>query len=142
MNRVNVFAGVSAAVVSVACVAVAGQAGATAGSRLAFSHSLPALRGDRLQTKVVEVTYGPGESSAAHRHPCPVVGYVLEGSIRSKVGSGPETVYKTGEAFFEDTNALHAVSANASTTTRARLLAVFTCDTDAPLVTPERRAAP
>ena len=120
---------------------LAGQNG-TPASRLAFTHALPSLQGNRLQAKVVEVTYGPGESSVAHRHPCPVVGYVLEGSVRIKIGDGAATVYRAGEAFFEDANALHEVSANASTTTPARLLAMFTCDTDAPLVTPERRVTP
>jgi quercetin dioxygenase-like cupin family protein len=118
------------------CVVVAGQTRAT-GSRLAFSHALPNMRGDHLQAKVVEVTYGPGESSAAHRHPCPVVGYVVEGSVRIKIGDGAEVVYKAGEAFYEDPNSLHAVSANASRTSPARLLAMFTCDNDAALVTPE-----
>src|SRR3954463_13198475 len=106
MNIMKWVAGTATATILLAgVVVVVGQTPA-AGSRLAFSHALPAMQGDRLQAKMVEVTYGPGESSPAHRHPCPVVGYVLEGSIRSKVGSGPEMVYKAGEAFYEDANSL------------------------------------
>src|SRR4051812_7529550 len=124
MTTLKIGAGAfSAAIALTCCLAAAGQAPATR-SRLAFSHLLPAMHGDRLKAPLVEVTYGPAESSAAHRHPCPVVGYVLEGSIRSKVGDDAEVVYKAGESFFEDANALHAVSANASTTAPARLLAV------------------
>jgi quercetin dioxygenase-like cupin family protein len=141
MTPLKVIAAASAAVIALTCcIAAAGQARAAA-SRLAFSHPLPALRGDRLDAKLVEVSYAPGESSAAHRHPCPVIGYVLEGSVRIKIDDGAETIYKTGEAFYEDANALHAVSANASTTAPARLLAMFTCDHEAPLVTPEPNAA-
>src|SRR5579862_7574638 len=56
------------------------QSKATAKGRLAFSHDLPKLDGDHLQAKLAEVIYGPGGSSPAHSHPCPVIGYVVEGS--------------------------------------------------------------
>ena len=60
----------------------------------------------------VEVTYGPGESSAAHRHPGITIAYVLEGEVRSKIGDGPEKTYTTGEMFLETPGELHAVSGN------------------------------
>jgi len=104
-------------------------------ARLAFSHKLPRLDGERLQAKLVEVTYGPGESSAPHSHPCPIVGYVLEGAVRMRVEGSPEAVYKAGEAFYEEADAKHLVSANVSRTERARFLAMFICDHDAPLST-------
>src|SRR3982751_3129564 len=50
-----------------------------------FSHALDPMDGSRLKVTVVEVRYGPGESSKAHSHPCPVVGYILEGSYRTQV---------------------------------------------------------
>ena len=49
-------------------------------ARIVFTHALPVLDGGRLEAKVVEVTYGPGEWSPAHSHPCPVIGYVIEGA--------------------------------------------------------------
>jgi quercetin dioxygenase-like cupin family protein len=102
-------------------------------ARIVFSHPLPVLDGGRLQAKVVEVTYGPGESSKQHSHPCAVIGYVLEGAVRMQVKGEPEATYKVGQSFYEAPNGVHAVSANASKTERARFLAYFTCDHDAPL---------
>lgn len=102
-------------------------------ARLAFSHSLPALDGDRLKTTVLEVNYGPGESSMPHSHPCAVIGYVTRGSIRTQVKGQLETIVRTGESFYEAPNAVHLVSANASRTEPATFLAFFVCDHDAPL---------
>jgi quercetin dioxygenase-like cupin family protein len=44
-----------------------------------------------------------------------------------------EAVYKVGETFYEPANGVHEISANASSTEPARLLAYFVCDHDAPL---------
>ena len=102
-------------------------------SRVAFSHDLPRLMGDKLSVTIVEVNYGPGESSAPHSHPCPVIGYVLEGTLRTQVKGEPEAIYKAGESFYEAPNGVHMVSANASDKERARLLAYFVCDQHSPL---------
>jgi quercetin dioxygenase-like cupin family protein len=108
-------------------------------SRMAFTHALPALNGDKLTVNVVEVTYAPGEGSPPHSHPCPVVGYVAEGEIRSQVQGQPEAVYKAGDSFYEAPNGVHAVSANASQTKPAKLIAFFVCDHAAPLSAPAER---
>jgi quercetin dioxygenase-like cupin family protein len=108
-------------------------------ARLALSHALPALNGEKLAVSVVEVTYGPGEASAPHSHPCPVIAYVAEGEIRSQVEGQPEAVYKAGETFYEAPNGVHAVSANASQTKPAKLVAFFVCDHDTPLSAPAER---
>ncbi|BDB28833.1 hypothetical protein CTP10_R62460 (plasmid) [Cupriavidus sp. P-10] len=39
---------------------------------------------------------------------------VVSGSIASKVGDGPERVYKAGESFHEKAGSHHLVSRNAS----------------------------
>jgi quercetin dioxygenase-like cupin family protein len=83
-------------------------------SRTAFSGKLPALDGQRLEATIVEVTYPPGGVNPAHRHPCPVVGYVLEGALRMQVKGQLERIYKPGETFFEAPSDVHVVSANAS----------------------------
>jgi Cupin domain len=54
---------------------------------------------------------------------------VLEGEIRSKVNDEPEHVYKAGESWTEMPGGHHKVSANASSTKPARLLAIFVVDT-------------
>jgi quercetin dioxygenase-like cupin family protein len=55
---------------------------------------------------------------------------VLEGAIRSQVNDGPATTYKAGQSFSEMPGDRHAVSANASETESAKLLAVFVVDTN------------
>jgi quercetin dioxygenase-like cupin family protein len=82
--------------------------------------------------KGVLVEYGPGGFSPGHTHPKSAFIYatVLEGAIRSKVNNGPETIYKAGQNFSEMPGDRHGVSANASTTEPAKLLAVFVVDTN------------
>jgi quercetin dioxygenase-like cupin family protein len=105
-------------------------------SRVAFAHALPKLDGAQLEATVVEVTYEPGGSNTAHRHPCPVIGYVLEGALRMQVKGQPERIYKPGDSFFESPDDVHQVSANASDTESARFLAYFVCDHRTPLSVP------
>jgi quercetin dioxygenase-like cupin family protein len=102
-------------------------------ARIVLAQALSQMDGAHLKATLVEVDYGPGEASPPHSHPCPVIGYVLEGAIRTKVEGAPEAVYKVGETFYEAANRVHEISANASFTEPARLLAYFICDHDAPL---------
>ena len=102
-------------------------------ARVAFSHAMPVLDGRHLKATVVEVTYGPGESSPPHSHPCAVIGFVLEGTLRTQVQGEPEAIYKTGESFYEAPNRVHQVSANASQKDLAKFIAYFVCDREAPL---------
>jgi quercetin dioxygenase-like cupin family protein len=123
------------------CLMLAGHAGAqtpAANRRSVFQYALPDIAIKNWSVTAVEVTYGPGESSAAHRHPGITIAYVLEGEVRSKVGDGPERTYKEGEMFLETPGQLHAVSANASTSRPAKLLAVLLAETGATLTTPEK----
>jgi quercetin dioxygenase-like cupin family protein len=101
--------------------------------RIALSQGLPNLNGDHLKATLVEVNYGPGESSLPHSHPCAVIGYMVQGTLRNQVNGGPEVVYKAGETFYEAPNGVHAVSANASLTEPAKFVASFVCDRDMPL---------
>jgi len=102
-------------------------------ARVLLSTPIPALDGAHVKTTLVEVNYGPGEASPPHTHPCAVVGYVVEGSLRMRVEGQPEKLYSVGDSFYEAPNGVHAVSANASATQPARLIAYFVCDHDVPL---------
>jgi quercetin dioxygenase-like cupin family protein len=95
-----------------------------------FDHVLPNVPGKSMRGVLVE--YGPGGSSASHTHPSSAFIYatVLEGAIRSQVNDGPATVYRAGESWSEQPGDHHKVSANASDTEPAKLLAVFVVDTD------------
>src|SRR6266702_4273871 len=76
-------------------------------SQVAFVHALPRLNGKHLKASVVEVTYAPGGSSSPHSHPCPVLGYILEGAVRMQVAGEPVAIYKAGESFYEAPNGVH-----------------------------------
>ena len=101
--------------------------------RTILSQALPTLSGKRPVLTMLEVTYGPGGFSPPHRHPCPVIGYVLEGALRSRVNQAEETVVRAGEAFYEEPNAIHQVSANASDRLPVRFIAYFLCERQGPL---------
>jgi putative oxidoreductase len=77
------------------------------------------------------VNFPPRSSSAAHRHPCPTFGYLLQGQLES-VFEGTHHNYKQGDSFYESTNGLHAVTRNNSMTDTAKLLVFFIAEKDKP----------
>ena len=95
-----------------------------------FQHELPNVPGKSVKGILVE--YGPGGFSEAHMHPKSAFIYatVLEGAIRSQVNDGPVKTYKVGQNWSEQPGDRHRVSANASKTKPAKLLAVFIVDTN------------
>jgi quercetin dioxygenase-like cupin family protein len=97
---------------------------------LVYQHELPNVPGKSIKGVLVE--YGPGGLSPGHMHPKSAFIYatVLEGAIRSQVNDGPVTTYTAGQSFSELPGDRHAVSANASETQPAKLLAVFVVDTN------------
>lgn len=105
--------------------------------KVVFENDLPDLTLKGWAVTAVEVSYAPGGSTGAHRHPGITIVYVLEGEIRSKVGDEPERTYKAGQMFLETPNQLHAVSRNASATKPAKVLAVLLAEKGKPLTTPE-----
>jgi quercetin dioxygenase-like cupin family protein len=116
--------------------AIAAAQSSQPGRKPVFHHDLPNLTLAGWSVTAVEVSYGPGEGSAAHRHPGITLAYVLEGEIRSKVGDEPEKSYAAGQMFLETPGQLHAVSKNASSTRPARLLAILLAEKGARLTTP------
>jgi quercetin dioxygenase-like cupin family protein len=104
---------------------------------LVYQHELPNVPGKSLKGVLVE--YGPGGYSPGHTHAKSAFIYatVLEGAIKSQVNDGPVTTYTAGQSFSENPGDRHVVSANASETEPAKLLAVFVVDTsETQLTTP------
>jgi quercetin dioxygenase-like cupin family protein len=97
------------------------------------SHALPNVPGKRVT--IVRVFYGPGGFTRAHRHSGSVTAYITKGEIRSQLAGGPVETFKVGQSFFEPPGATHLVSANASNTEPAELIAVFVADEGAQLTT-------
>ena len=97
------------------------------------SHALPNVPGKRVT--VVRVFYGPGGFTPPHYHSGSVTAYVTKGEIRSQLGGGPVETFKVGQSFFEPPGSTHLVSANASSTEPAELIAIFVADEGAQLTT-------
>jgi quercetin dioxygenase-like cupin family protein len=97
------------------------------------SHALPNVPGKRVT--IVRVTYGPGGFTPPHRHAGSVTAYITKGEIRSQLAGEPVGTFKVGQSFFEPPGATHLISANASQTETAELIAVFVADEGAQLTT-------
>lgn len=121
-----------------AAPALAAQKAHNAKITVVFDHELPNVPGKSMRGVLVE--YGPGGYNPAHTHAESAFIYatVIEGEIRSKVNDGKEKVFKTGENWIEVPGDHHLISANASKTKPAKILAVFVVDTkETELTTPD-----
>ena len=97
------------------------------------SHALPNVPGKRVT--IVRVFYGPGGFTRPHRHAGSVTAYITKGEIRSQLGGVAVETFSVGQSFFEPPGSTHVVSANASNTEPAELIAVFVADEGAQLTT-------
>jgi quercetin dioxygenase-like cupin family protein len=106
---------------------------------LVYEHPLPSVPGKSVKGVLVE--YGPGGYSSAHTHAKSALIYatVLEGAIPSAVNGGETKIFIAGQNFTELPGDRHDVSANASKTEPAKLLAVFVVDTDDTALTTPRK---
>jgi quercetin dioxygenase-like cupin family protein len=107
---------------------------------LVYQHALPGVPGKSVKGVLVE--YGPGGYSPSHTHAKSALIYatVIEGEVRSKVNDGSEKIFRTGENWTELPGDHHRVSANASETKAAKILAVFVVDDqDAILTIPDQK---
>lgn len=140
VKRIRIAAGVARTVFAAAALTIPGSAtiaqDKTSRAETTLTANLPVLDGQRLRATLMEVTYPPGGANPAHRHPCPVIGYVLEGAVRMQLKGQEEKVFRAGEAFFESPADVHVISANASQDQPARFLAYFVCDRATSLTLP------
>mgnify|MGYP005751024259 CR=1 FL=1 len=76
---------------------------ATAQSKMKRSDLLQASLKERVvsSVKVIEIEFEAGQKGPYHRHPCPVVGYIVEGTCLMQVEGEPARILKAGDAFFE-----------------------------------------
>ena len=125
----RIFCLVLVATLSFGSVLAAAPTSKSAKVTLVYQHELPNVPGKSIKGVLVE--YGPGGYSPAHTHAKSAFIYatVLDGAIRSQVNDGPVTTYQAGQSFSELPGDRHSVSANASETQPAKLLAVFVVDT-------------
>lgn len=53
------------------------------------------------RVKLARVVLAPGQATGLHRHPCNVVGSILDGEVRFQVEGEPERTLHPGDAFHE-----------------------------------------
>lgn len=61
---------------------------------------------------LLSVKFAPGTSSAPHRHPGFLVGYVLAGELEFQLEGQPPQHFRPGDSFYEPLGAVHLVSRN------------------------------
>jgi quercetin dioxygenase-like cupin family protein len=83
------------------------------------------------------VDFPPRGLTGAHRHPGTVTAFVVSGTLRSQLDSGPVIDYRAGQTWSEPQGTLHDFVENTDATQPAKLLAVFVTDENCgPLVLP------
>ena len=87
---------------------------------------------------LVELNIPPGQRSSGpgHRHPGPVLGYIVEGQMRFAIDNEPEQVLPVGGTFFEPAGAVHTTSGSARTDGPTRALVFMIVPKGSPLVSP------
>jgi len=77
--------------------------------------------------EVREINFEPGQETGRHRHPCPVLGYIVEGTAILQVEDQPERRLAAGEAFYEPAGAVMRFD-NASAEQPMKFIAYYLLD--------------
>jgi quercetin dioxygenase-like cupin family protein len=87
---------------------------------------------------LVQLNSPPGQRSSGpgHRHPGPVLGYVLDGQMLFGINHEPEQVIPAGGTFFEPTGAVHTAGGAATSDAPARALVFMLVPKGSPLTAP------
>ncbi|MBN3757089.1 cupin domain-containing protein [Paraburkholderia sp. Tr-20389] len=128
------------AMCSTPLLSVASSSGAAAQRPTSTSHTLscePLANVPGKSVTTVVVDFPPHAFTGAHRHPGSVTAYVISGTLRSRLNSGPAIDYRSGQTWFEPPGTLHDFVENTDPAQPAKLLAVFVTDSNCgPLVLP------
>jgi len=87
---------------------------------------------------LVELNIPPGRVAPGpgHRHPGPVLGYVVEGQMRFAINNDPEKVLPVGGTFFEPSGAVHTTNGSARTDGPTRAVVFMLVPKGSPLTAP------
>jgi quercetin dioxygenase-like cupin family protein len=82
---------------------------------------------ERVEIKRIELA--PGQAAGLHQHPCPVVGYIVDGIIDFQIEGESAHRLTRGDAFFEPNRVRIAHFDNASRTDPAIFVAFYLLET-------------
>jgi quercetin dioxygenase-like cupin family protein len=80
------------------------------------------------RVKIKQIDFFRGQATGLHYHPCPVVGYVVSGSVTFQVEDEPQKTLHTVDAFLEPPNKKMLHFDNASTTEPMTFIAFYLLD--------------
>ena len=82
------------------------------------------------KVEVKEIVFQPSQKTGLHFHPCPVVGFIAEGTVAFQVEGKEEQTLRAGDAFFEPPNVKILKFDNASDSKGMKFIAFYLLDTD------------
>lgn len=83
---------------------------------------------------VKEIILEPSQTAPLHKHPCPVFGYVAEGSLLFAVQGQKPKLLNQGDAFYEPADTPITHFDNASTNKPVKFIAFYLTNNDKPLI--------
>ena len=84
----------------------------------------------------LNISPGQGGSGPGHRHPGPVLGYVVEGQMRFAINHEKEQVLPVGATFFEPSGAVHTTNGSARPDGPTRAVVFMIVPKGSPLTAP------
>ena len=100
-----------------------------------FGH-LPELNG-KFKLRATEMTFAPGGYIGPHHHAGPGIRYIISGELTFAEG-GQETVYKSGEYYYETGNLAHAGENRTNLPLRVLVMEILPKDWTGPAVFPPK----
>ena len=82
---------------------------------------------------LIELNFQPGVSAPEHRHPGPIIGYVVDGQMRTAIDHQPDQIVPAGGTFFEPHGALHTAFSSAKPDEPVHAVAVLVVPSGSPL---------
>jgi quercetin dioxygenase-like cupin family protein len=77
-----------------------------------------------------EINLAPDQKGPLHKHPCPVVGYIVSGTIYFQVKGDSARILKAGDPFYEPANTVITHFDNASPTAPAKFVLNYLMNTE------------
>lgn len=138
-NR-RTFLGIAGASVLPASLFPIGIDAQTAAPRPPAELARHALTGpfEGFEVVLVELNIAPNARSSGpgHRHPGPVLGYVVEGQMRFAINNEPEQLLPMGRTFFEPSGAVHTTNGSARPDGPTRAVVFMIVPKGSPLTAP------